>query len=279
MDVDEAFSLIAHAVDTGTNAGGYLIVGAVRGNAAELADRIIGKLFPNAAGQVAAHAHPDVIFLEPQGKSRTIKVARGPDDDGPGMRDGLLEPMSETAYAGGWKVGVIVSADRMQVAAANAFLKSLEEPTPRTLYLLLTDAPDAILPTIVSRCQRIDLKLPTGELEGDSRAAVAEIMTANVGNGVFAKAQVGHRLAAILGELKDAADDADVAMVRRAFYKTLMAFAREWMVDGRIPRHQAFRNLEAIEAAARQSERALPDDSVLTFLTDRMIFPPQRTGI
>ena len=64
-----------------------------------------------------------------------------------------------------------------------------------------------------------------------------------------------------------------VALVRKAFFKTLMSFARQLMLGGRLPRHQAFRNIEAIEEAYRQSDRALNDDAVLSFLMDRIVFP------
>lgn len=266
MEGRDAFSLIARAIDAGTAANGYLVVGGVRGNAAELADLILRKLFPDALAQVEGKCHPDVVTLEPEGKSRTIHVGS--------MRENLIEPMSVTAFSGGWKVGVVVGADRMELAAANAFLKSLEEPTPKTMYLLLTDAPDAVLPTIVSRCQRVDLKLPLGILEGEAYDDVAEIFEGNVAPGVFEKAQAGKRLAEILAGLKEDAADEDVAMVRKAFYKTIMSFVRAWMVEGRLPRYQAFRNVEAVEEAARQSDRAMNDESVLTFLADRLVFPP-----
>jgi hypothetical protein len=65
--------------------------------------------------------------------------------------------ISQTSFVGGWKVGVLVGADRLNDASANAFLKTLEEPPDKTLFLLLTDAPQQLLPTIISRCQRIDL--------------------------------------------------------------------------------------------------------------------------
>jgi DNA polymerase-3 subunit delta' len=65
--------------------------------------------------------------------------------------------VSQTSFAGGWKAGVLVGVDRLNDASANVFLKTLEEPPERTLFLLLTDAPQQLLPTVVSRCQRIDL--------------------------------------------------------------------------------------------------------------------------
>ena len=190
---------------------------------------------------------------------------RGKEDAGPGMRDGLIEPMSTTAFSGGWKVGVIACADRMQVAAANAFLKSLEEPTPKTMYLLLTDQPDAILPTIVSRTQRVDLRLPPGTLEGtEAYDQVSEALAARDVAG----------LAAILKDLKDEAeDDSDAQLVRKRFYRTLMGFVRKMMLGDKLPRYQAFRNIEAVEDAYRQSERSMNDEAVLSFMLDRIVFP------
>ena len=264
MDVAEAFALISRAIDAGRTAHGYLVVGDLKGSAQDLADRVIRKLFPDALDQVANGSHPDVVRLKPQGKSRTIKIQRDKNDDGPGMRDGLIEPMETTAFSGGWKVGVVVGADRMQNAAANAFLKSLEEPPPKTLYLLLTDQPDAILPTIVSRTQRIDLPRADDRLEGDELEAVSTAFAARDADA----------LSSAFASLKADADDADVSLVRKRFYKTLMGFVRQLMLSGRLPRHLAFRNVEAVEDAYRQSSRSISDDAVLSFLMDRIVFPP-----
>ena len=179
------------------------------------------------------------------------------------MRDGLVVPMETTAFSGGWKVGIIVGADRMQNAAANAFLKSLEEPPPKTLYLMLTDQPDAILPTIVSRSQRIDLPLSEDLLDGDVREEIA---------AAFADRDAAS-LAVLLTGLKADAEDVDIPIVRKRFFRTLMSFVRELMLGGRLPAYRAYRNVEAIEDAFRQSERAMNDEAVLSFMLDRIAFP------
>ena len=255
MEVAEAYSLISRAIDSGHAAHGYLIVGDLKGGCDELADRILRKLFPDELAQVEAKSHPDVAYLEPEGAKRIIKVDA--------MREKIVEPMSLAAFSGGWKVGVIVGADRMEAPSANAFLKSLEEPTPKTLYLMLTDQPDAILPTLVSRSQRIDLPLSEGLLEGEALEAVSEAFAA----------KDAAALAAAFAALKEDADDADVMLVRKRFFKTLMSFVRQLMVSGKLPRYQAFRNIEAVEDAYRQSERSMNDEAVLSFLLDRVVFP------
>lgn len=260
MEVAEAYSLISRAIDTGRAAHGYLIVGGVKGNCAELTRLVLRKLFPNETSQVDAGAHPDVVTLEPEGKSRIITVDA--------MRERIVEPMSTTAFSGGWKVGVICGADRMRKESANAFLKSLEEPPPKTLYLLLTDQPDAILPTIVSRTQRVDLGIPPGILDGEDYEAVA---------AAFA-ARDAAALAEKFAALKNAVEDEDVAFVRKAFFKTLMSFVRPMMHSGRVPLHLAFRNVEAVEAAYRRSEKSINDAAVLSALVDVITFPAAEGG-
>ena len=255
MDVDAAFSLISRAIDTGHAAHGYLVVGDLRGGCDVLTDRILRKLFPNELAQIEAKSHPDVSWLEPEGAKRIITVKS--------MRERIVEPMSLGAFSGGWKVGVIVGADRMEAPSANAFLKSLEEPTPKTLYLMLTDQPDAILPTIISRSQRIDLPLSEGLLADEDFEQVSELFAARDAAGLAAK----------LADLKGDADDADVQLVRKRFYKTLMGFVRKMMLGDKLPRYQAFRNVEAVEDAYRQSERSMNDEAVLSFMLDRIVFP------
>ena len=265
MEVADAYALISRAIDTGHAAHGYLVCGDLRGQCDALTERILRKLFPNELAQVESRCHPDIAWLEPEGKSRTIHVKS--------MRERIVEPMSATAFSGGWKVGVIVGADRMETEAANSFLKTLEEPPPKTLFLLLTDQPDAMLPTIVSRSQRIDLPLSEGVLEGDAFDAIEEVLSSRGVVGIFEKAQAGKRLAEVLSEVKDESEPEDVALARKAFYKTIMKFVRGWMVEGELPRHQAFKNVAAVEDAFRQSERYLTDDAVLVNLADRLVWP------
>ncbi len=267
MEVSEAFALISHAIDAGCIANGYLIRGDLDGNARDLARQIIFRLFPDLP-RTGAISHPDIIWLEPEGKSRTIKTDP--------VRENLIIPLSKTSYSGGWKVGVVSGVDCMQPAAANAFLKTLEEPTPRTLFLLLTDSPDAVMPTIVSRTQRIDLPLENDRLSGAEGEAVRRIL-AETPNTVFAKADAAHALYAILSDLESRVEKArgkeSVSLARKAFFKTLELAAREWMVMGKVPRAVAFTNIEQIETAYRRATRSIPLEPVLCSLMDRLTLP------
>lgn len=73
-----------------------------------------------------------------------------------------LEPWYNRAtHRGGDRIAVIYPAESLKIFSGNALLKALEEPPPHTIFLLVVDSPDALLPTIVSRCRRLTLPTPT----------------------------------------------------------------------------------------------------------------------
>lgn len=72
----------------------------------------------------------------------------------------LGEFAAKSSQMGGWRIVVIAPADLLNVNAANALLKTLEEPGDRTLIMLLTSQPQSLLPTIRSRCQQLVLEIP-----------------------------------------------------------------------------------------------------------------------
>jgi len=67
-------------------------------------------------------------------------------------------------HRGGLRVVVLYPADSLNVVSANALLKILEEPPPATVFLLVSNAPDRLLPTLVSRCRRLPLPVPTPDV-------------------------------------------------------------------------------------------------------------------
>jgi DNA polymerase-3 subunit delta' len=67
-------------------------------------------------------------------------------------------------HRGGLRVVVMYPADSLNVVSANALLKILEEPPPATVFLLVSNAPDRLLPTLVSRCRRLPLPVPTPDV-------------------------------------------------------------------------------------------------------------------
>ena len=92
--------------------------------------------------------HPDLFHLRPTGKARIITVEK--------TRE-LISIINRTSNQGGCKVAIIHEADRMRKEAANAFLKTLEEPPADTFILLTTSRPYSLLATIRSRCLLVRL--------------------------------------------------------------------------------------------------------------------------
>lgn len=75
------------------------------------------------------------------------------------IRD-LTDFLQQTSHGGKWKMALIVEAHRMNLSAANALLKTLEEPTSATTLLLVSDLPGRLLPTVRSRCQKVSFTAP-----------------------------------------------------------------------------------------------------------------------
>jgi DNA polymerase-3 subunit delta' len=102
-----------------------------------------------ACQQVLAGSHPDVTVVDTEGLSISV--------------DDVRELVLRAAMAptlGRWSVIVVEDADRLTEQAANALLKSLEEPSARTLWMLCAPTSDDVLPTIRSRCRQVSLRTP-----------------------------------------------------------------------------------------------------------------------
>jgi DNA polymerase-3 subunit delta' len=130
----------------------------------QLAERFAQSLLcaqPHADGQPCGHCHacslyaagthPDLFRLSPEEDSKNIRIDQ--------IR-ALIEGMSLTSHYGRHKVVILNPADAMNIAAANALLKTLEEPPADTVLLLITDRASFLPATIRSRCQTLRLALP-----------------------------------------------------------------------------------------------------------------------
>lgn len=96
--------------------------------------------------------HPDYIYIEPEGKSKQILIGQ--------IRE-ANQRLTETPSISSSQVLIINPADVMNINASNAFLKTLEEPPGAARIILLSDYYGAIMPTIKSRCQRLNLVSPS----------------------------------------------------------------------------------------------------------------------
>jgi DNA polymerase-3 subunit delta' len=108
--------------------------------------------------------HGDLLRVEPQPPSRLIRLgAITPGSDG---ELSIQEFLRTYPIMGRCKVVLVLEAERMNADAANAFLKTLEEPPERARIILTARSPGALLPTILSRCLAVACALPVGaELE------------------------------------------------------------------------------------------------------------------
>lgn len=137
---------------------------------------------------LAAGSHPDLIGLtfglRKDGVQRSEIVVEQ-------IRE-LSARLAMSSQFGGWQIAVIDPADAMNAAAANALLKTLEEPAAQTMLVLLADAPWQLPQTIRSRCQRIEFHLPAADqalawLQAEGIADAAAALEAAGGNPGLAR--------------------------------------------------------------------------------------------
>src|SRR6185437_4108660 len=135
--------------------------------------------------------HPDLTFVRPVEASTQIRIEQ--------VRE-LGAELALTAHQGGYKVGILSPADSMNRFAANALLKTLEEPPRGTLLILVASQPSRLPATILSRCQRVRVRAP-------ERAEAVAWLEATRGPADW------ERVLAVLGTAPMAAAEADPAAV------------------------------------------------------------------
>lgn len=121
-----------------------------------------------ASRQVAALSHPGLLVLR---RAYDQKTKRFPSAISVDEVRRLRSFLSLSAEEGGWRVVIVDSADELNLNAANALLKSLEEPPTHTIFLILSSEPGRLLATIRSRCRKLSLD---GLNAKDMRSAVSQ---------------------------------------------------------------------------------------------------------
>lgn len=199
-------------------AHGYLVVGSLRDEALPFAQEVLLRLFCRsdhnrpcrtcpACCQVLERRHADIVWIEPEKKSRLVGIDR--------VRD-LQRVVYQTSFEGGWKAVVLVAADRVGEEASNAFLKTLEEPPPRCLFLLLTDTPQAVMATTVSRCQRIVLSSEAERVPEPWRTELLGILGDPVPRDLSGALLRSGRLEKLLAALRKSIADEEEAIAKGA---------------------------------------------------------------
>jgi DNA polymerase III subunit delta' len=114
-----------------------------------------------ACGQCAdcalcrAGSHPDLHWLRPPEEKKSIGVDQ--------VRE-ACDKLAMTSMRRGFRIAIVQPAQAMTISAQNALLKTLEEPAPRTLLMLVTARPSRLLATLRSRCQRLEIACPATQV-------------------------------------------------------------------------------------------------------------------
>ena len=141
---------------------------------------------------IAAGSHPDLVALSFGLRKDGVQRSEIVVDQ---IRE-LSARLAMSSQFGGWQVAIIDPADAMNAAAANALLKTLEEPAAQTMLILLADAPWRLPQTIRSRCQRVEFQLPAevdalAWLQAEGVRDPASALAAAGGNPGLAQAWAG----------------------------------------------------------------------------------------
>jgi DNA polymerase-3 subunit delta' len=202
--------------------------------------------------KIARGVHPDVLVIEP-GDTGSIKIEQ--------VRD-VIDRAGYRPFEGRRRVVIIDQADALVPQAQNALLKTLEEPPSASAFLLVTSRPDALLPTVVSRCPRLRFRpldandvasvlIKQGRGEDEARATAAT-----------ADGSIGHALATSGPDLVDARGVAVRVLaqaavgddVRRRLESAKDLLGRTTGAGGAVDREQLAVNLRAMASLLRDAE-------------------------
>jgi DNA polymerase III subunit delta' len=221
---DEAFTLLEKADANERLAHAYLIAGPEGSGARELAVQLAGLI---VGGGGEPLKHPDVHKAEPESKSRRIVIDQ--------IRE-MERELQMRSLRGGRKVGIIFDADRLQEQAANAFLKTLEEPPRNTHLLLVTSLPDQLLETILSRCIEVPLRAVEQRVPSERQRRLLESLR------MFAQKPradlpsilgLVREFQGLLAEVKEEAGDGAEASFKAEskHYKETSGVSAQWLED------------------------------------------------
>ena len=192
-----AIGLLRRAHDQNRLGHAYLISGPAGSGKREVAAQLASTVNGTDAGDVFSSKAREIFLAEPESKSRRILIEQ--------IRE-LEHGLQMRAADGCRKVAIIAEADRLQPQAANAFLKTLEEPPANSLLLLLSALPEALPDTIVSRCISIPLTADGEEVELPERVELVELLRDTAREKSWSVQQayrIGQGLQSLLGKVRE----------------------------------------------------------------------------
>ncbi|MCM8556775.1 DNA polymerase III subunit delta' [Sphingomicrobium sediminis] len=204
--------------------------------ATEAATRILAEAqgpMPEGEGLDVAADHPARKLLDAGSHPDFRRLQRGMNKSGTALaRNISVDQVRElsrlfevTASMGDWRVIIIDSADDLEASAANALLKMLEEPPEKTIFFLVAHAPGRLLPTIRSRCRRLDFDLLSDdamtsilsqERPDDSESERSTLVSLGQGSVGRALAIAEHDLGALAEEARMLMREGDPTNARRS---------------------------------------------------------------
>src|SRR5437870_7304417 len=202
----------------------YLISGPAGSGKREVAAELASTVNGTDAGDVFSSKAREIFVAEPESKSRRILIEQ--------IRE-LEHGLQMRASDGRRKVAIIAEADRLQPHAANAFLKTLEEPPKDSLLLLLSALPEALPDTIISRC--IAIPLATSDVRrGTAEEAELVNLLGDAANEQTWSIQSAYRIAQgfqrLLGAIREQIKRENAEMLKREEARYRNSTDGAWLV-------------------------------------------------
>jgi DNA polymerase-3 subunit delta' len=239
---ERAVSLLRRYLAAGTTPSGLLFAGEEGVGKEKTARAFVSALLcraPGAGGACGAcpdcrllgsGGHPNLLHIVPETHFLRIDEVRS-----------LKEELSLKAFSDRPRVALLVPADRMTTQAANALLKTLEEPPPGTHLLLIAHRVSQVMPTIVSRCQRIPFFPLPAETVGEILAGLPEAAGRAGGEIRLAALLSGGSPGRALAILPELADERGtwLSLLANPSPRQAIAFAETWKAGGDTPGRMA----------------------------------------
>ena len=203
-----ALQYLTRAHERGRLAHAYLISGPAGSGKHGLASALCSLVTGAAVSDVFAAQPPGVYLAEPESKSRRIVIDQ--------VR-ALEHALQMRASGGHRKVAIVAEADRLQSQAANAFLKTLEEPPKDSLLLLLSSMPEVLPDTILSRCIAVPLAAEEKAASSDEEKEWVELLGAVIPakeNGVQDAYRLARGFQRLLAQMREAIREENAAALK-----------------------------------------------------------------
>jgi DNA polymerase-3 subunit delta' len=204
-----AFEYLSRAYERGRLGHAYLISGPPGSGKRGLASDLSNLLSGSKSSDVFASPPPGVYLAEPESKSRRIVI------DQVRTLEHALQMRSTNGHR---KIAIITDADRLQPQAANAFLKTLEEPPNDSLLLLLSSMPEVLPDTILSRCIAVPLAASEKAEASPEEDELVELLSAAAsgeGQGIHPAYHLARGFHRLLAQLREAIQEENAAALKR----------------------------------------------------------------